>query len=111
MDLAVQVFSDDQTVRSDTVKDLKEINSQSLSTPAKEGEQLNSMMPAIKRAVDLMGADIEELSTKNETLKNQIGDYDEKRLAETKKKQLKQMDNDKSAILFMSRMPKQRKKH
>ena len=45
----MQIISDDNTVRSDTIKDLKEFNSQSLATPAKKGEQLVSMMPAIKK--------------------------------------------------------------
>ena len=47
MELAMQIISNDKTVRGDTVKDLKEFNSQSLSTKAKKGEQLVSMMPAI----------------------------------------------------------------
>ena len=46
-------------------------------------------MPAIKKAFDLMGDAIVELSTENETLKNQIGDYDEKWLEESKAKLLK----------------------
>ena len=36
------------------------------------------MMPAIKKAFHLMGDGIIELSTENEALKNQIGDYDPK---------------------------------
>ena len=44
----MQIISNDKTVRSDTVQDLKEFNSQSLSTRVKKGEQLVSMMPAIK---------------------------------------------------------------
>ena len=59
----MQSTSNDETVRSDTIQDLKEFNSQSLSTQAKKGEQLVSMMPAFKKAVDLMGDDIVELST------------------------------------------------
>ena len=49
MELAVQIISSDQTVRNDTIEDLKEFNSQSLTTQAKKGEQLVSMMPAIKK--------------------------------------------------------------
>ena len=37
MELAMQFNSNDQTVRIDTIQDLKEFNSQSLSTPAKKG--------------------------------------------------------------------------
>ena len=74
----MQIISNSKTVRNDTIQDLKEFNSQSLSTRAKKGEQLVSMMPAIKKAFDLMGDDIIDLTTENETLKNQIGNYDQK---------------------------------
>ena len=49
MELAMQLISTDQTVRDKTIEDLKDFNSQSLSTRAKKGEQLVSMMPAIKK--------------------------------------------------------------
>ena len=49
MDLAVQIISIDQTVRSDKVQDLKDFNSQSLTTQARKGEQLVSMMSAIRK--------------------------------------------------------------
>ena len=49
MELAVQIISNDKTVRSCTIQDLKEFNSQRLTTQAKNGEQLVSMMPAIKK--------------------------------------------------------------
>ena len=50
-----------------------------------------------------MGDDIVELFTENETLKNQIGEYDEKWLEESKTKLLKQIDDEKRANLIMSR--------
>ena len=106
----MQIISNDKTVRNDTIQDLKEFNSQSLSTRAKKGEQLVSMMPAIKKAFDLMGDDIVDLTTENETLKNQIGDYDQKWIEESKAKLLKQIDNEKRANLIMSRMKKQMEK-
>ena len=74
----MQIISNDKTVRSDKVQDLKEFNYQSLTTQAKKGKQLVSMMPAIEKAFDLMGDDIVELSTKNESLKNKIGFHDDK---------------------------------
>ena len=95
MELARHFISNDQTVRSNTVQDLKEFNSQSLATQARKREQLVSMMPAVKKYLDLMGDDIVELSTENETLKTQIGDYDEKRLEEFELKLLKQIDDEK----------------
>ena len=103
----MQIISNDKTVRSDIVQDLKEFNSRSLTTQAKKGEQLVSMMPAIKKAFKLMGDDIVKLSVENESLKNQIGNYDEKWLQESKPKLLKEINDEKRANLLMSRMKKQ----
>ena len=64
------------------------------------------MMPAIKKAFNLMGDDIVELKVENESLKNQIGDYDEKRLQESKTKPLKDINDAKRAKLIMSSMKK-----
>ena len=77
MELAMQIISTDKTVRSNTADDLKEFNNQSLATQAKKGEQLVSMMPAIKKAFELLGDDIVDLSTENHALKNKIGFNDE----------------------------------
>ena len=63
--------------------ELKEFNNQSLVTQAKKGEQLISMMPAIKKAFNLMGDDIIELDAENQTLKNKIGEYDKEWLEES----------------------------
>ena len=106
----MQLSSTDQTVRDNTIQDLKDFNQQSLTTQAKKGEQLVSMMPAIKKAFNLMGEDIIELSTENDALKNQIGQYDEKWLQESKEKLLKDIDDEKRTILIMSRMKKQMNK-
>ena len=107
----MQIMSNDKTVRNDTIQHLKYFNQQSLTTQAKKGEQLVSMMPAIKKAFNLMGDDIVELSIENESLKSQIGDYDEKWLQESKAKLLKDIDDEKRANLFMSRMKKQMNKN
>ena len=68
------------------------------------------MMPAIKKAFDLLGDDIVDLSTENDALKNQIGEYDEKWFQESKAKLLKEIDNEKRANLIMSKMKKQMSK-
>ena len=68
------------------------------------------MMPAIKKAFNLLGDDIVELSTENDALKNKIGSYDEKRLEESKARLLQQIDDEKRANLIMSRMKKQMQK-
>ena len=110
MDLDLQLVSTDQTVRNDTIEDLRAFNSQSLSTRAKKGEQLVSMMPAIKEAFTLMGNDIVDLSTENDALKEKIGDYDEKWLQESKEKLLKDIDDEKRGNSIMSRVKKQMNK-
>ena len=74
----MQIFLDDQTVRGHTVQGLKGFDSQPLGKQAKTGEQLVSMMPANKKASDLMGDDIVELSTENDGSKRKIVSYDEK---------------------------------
>ena len=106
----MQISSTDKTVRNNIIEDFKEINTQSLNTQAKKGEQLVAMMPAIKKAFNLLGDDIVELSTENDALKNKIGDYDEKWLEESKNKMLKEIDDEKRANLIMSRMKKQMNK-
>ena len=107
----MQIGSTNQKVRNHTIQDLKDFNQQSLSTRAKKGEQLVSMMPAIKEAFTLMGNDIVDLSTENDALKEKIGDYDEKWLEESsKEKLLKDIDDEKRANLIMSRMKKQMNK-
>ena len=110
MEVAMQLISTDQTVRDNTIEDLKDFNSQSLSTKARKGEQLVSMMPAIKKAFNLLGDDIVDLSTENDALKEKIGDYDERWLQESKENLLKDIDDKKRADLIMSRMKKQMNK-
>ena len=68
------------------------------------------MMPAIKKAFNILGDDIIELSTENDVLKNQIGEYDQKWLDESKARLLKDINDKKRANLIMSRMKKQMNK-
>ena len=110
MELAMQKISSDQTVRNDTIQDLKDFNQQSLSTQAKKSEQLTSMMPAIKKGFKVLGDDVIELSVENDALKNQIGSYDQKWLEESKANLLKDINDEKRANLIMSRMKKQMNK-
>ena len=106
----MQIISNDNSVRNDTIQDLKEFNQQSLTTQAKKGEQLVSMIPAIKKAFNLMGDGIVDLTVENDALKNQIGEYDQKWLEESKAKLLKDINDEKRANLIMSRMKKQMNK-
>ena len=65
----MEIISTDKTVRSETVQDIKDFDSQSVSTQAKKGGKLVSMMPAIKKAFNLTADDIVELSTEIDALK------------------------------------------
>ena len=47
----MKIISNDQTVRSNTVHDLKDFNNHSSSIQARKGEQLVSMMLTIKKAL------------------------------------------------------------
>ena len=60
----MEINSNDQTIRRETVQDMKEFYNQSLATQAKKGEQLVNMMPAIGKAFNSLGDDIADLSTK-----------------------------------------------
>ena len=51
----MQIICTDKTVRSDTKEDLKDFNSQTSTTQAIKGEPSVSMMPAIKKALNLFG--------------------------------------------------------
>ena len=73
----MQIISKDKTIRSDTVQGLRALNSQYLSTQAKKGEQLVTMMPADEKVFDLLSDDKVELSTENDALKNKMGGFDE----------------------------------
>ena len=69
------------------------------------------MMPANKNAFNLMGDDVVDLHTENESLKNKIGPYDEKWLEESKTKLSQHIDDEKRANLIMSGMKKQMNKN
>ena len=106
----MQIISTDKTVRNDTIQDIKDFNSRCLSTQAKKGEQLVSMMRAINKVFNLLGDDIVKLHTGNESLQNKYGSYDKKSLEESKAWLLQQIDDEKRANLILSRRKKQMKK-
>ena len=54
-----------------------------------------------------MGDDMVKFSTEKESLKNKVSSYDENGLEESKTKLLKQIDDEKRAILITYRMEKQ----
>ena len=73
-----------------------------MAKQAKKGEQLVSMMPAIKKAFDLMGNNILKLSTRNVSLKIKIASCNEIWLEESELKLFKQFIDDKTAKLILS---------
>ena len=85
---------------------LKKFNSQPLAPQARIGKQLVSLMPAIRKAFDLVADGIVDLSIENECLKNKIGSYDEKWLQESKDRLLKQIIIERTANLFTSGIKK-----
>ena len=68
----MQIISTDETVRSETVQKLKYFNFQSLTFQTKKGEQLVTMMPAIKKAFISMCDDIVELTQKTKIQRNNL---------------------------------------
>ena len=68
-------------------------------------------MSAIKKASDLLGDDTVELFFDIDASKNKIGSYNQQWLEKCKTKLLKQIDDEKIANLFMSRIKKQMEKH
>ena len=65
----MQIVSNDKTLRFKTVQDIKDFKSQSLATPAKNGEQSVSMMPVIMKAFGLMVDDILRISTEKDSFR------------------------------------------
>ena len=77
---------------------MKDSNSQSLATQAKEGEHLVFTMPATKKSFDLLGDVIVELSTENVALKDKRGSNDEKWLDKSETRLLRQIDDKKEHV-------------
>ena len=58
MELAMQIISNDKLVRSKTVEGLKDFTSQPSIIQNKRKEHLASLMPFVRKALDLMGDDM-----------------------------------------------------
>ena len=65
MNVAMQLISNDKTVKIITIHDLKDFNSQSFFTDVEKGEQLVATMPSTQKAFDFLGDAIMELSAEN----------------------------------------------
>ena len=78
---------------------------------SQKGEHLVSIMPAFKKTFNLLGDDIVELHSENESLKNKIGSYDEKWLEASKARLLQLIDDEKRVNLIKCRMKKQMNKN
>ena len=106
----MQIISTDKTVGSNTVYDVKDFNSQNLSTQVEKRRTSSFFHACYSKSFDLMGHDRVEISTENKSLKNEIDSHDEKCLDESKGRFLKHIDDEKRANKIMSRMEKQMKK-
>jgi regulator of replication initiation timing len=109
MDCAIQLVSSDDEVRKETIEAVSEFKNQSLTTQAKKGEQLQAMMPAIKKSFGMMVNEICELSAENSVLKDKIGDYDVKWLNASTKKLLIDTTEEAKKQQFLERMRRQLK--
>ena len=77
MDLAIQLATNDEIIREETIRDLKDYNSKSLLTQSKRGENLVAMLSANKKKIQyLLGDEIIELGTRNNILKNKVSECD-----------------------------------
>ena len=83
---------------------MKDFKSQSLAKQAKKGEELVFLMLSSKKSFVLMGDDLVELCTEKEVLGNKQCDNDEKWLEASKAKLLKQIDDERTAKFFRTRM-------
>ena len=110
MDLAIDLVKGDKTIRDETKQALKEFNEQSLQSQAKQGEQLTSMMPAIKKAFELSRDDNYELVVENTVLRDKIGDVNEAWLDASKKKLLANTGDDEKNKVYLERMKRQHMK-
>ena len=104
MELAMQIHCFDKTARWNAVQDLKDSYSQSLETQSKKKEQVVSLLRAIDKAFDLMGDDIVDLSTENESLKYKIVLL--RWFGKSEAKLLKQFNDEKRSKWNMSRNEK-----
>ena len=80
----MQIISNDKTVRSNTVQDFEDFNSQSLAIQVEKRRTISFSDGFQRKTFDLMADDEVRISIKNESLKNKIGSNDEKWLEESK---------------------------
>jgi predicted metalloprotease with PDZ domain len=107
MEQSFELVKTNNEVKKEIIENIKDFKKQSLATQAKKGEELVAMMPAVKKAFNIMADDIYELSTENEILKDKIGDYDENWLKESKVKLMANTTEDKKNKLILERMRNQ----
>lgn len=99
----IEFVKNQPTTKDEVVKALTAYKSADLSTQAKTGEKLIAQVKVYEEAVQIMGDNIYELNVENDTLRNIIGNVDEKKVAELCQ-QKKQNDSrvDKNKIILAS---------
>src|SRR5271156_703746 len=63
-------------------EELIELKKQNVSTQAKRAEELTANLVVYSKAIEMMGDEIFDLGIENETLREKLGDVDEKWLTE-----------------------------
>ena len=91
-------------------EELVELNKQNIATQAKKAQELTANQVVYFEAIKIMGDEVFDLGIENETLRDKIGEVDEKWLNESKNK-LKLTYNDVRKNKFiLDRMKRQMQK-
>jgi hypothetical protein len=89
---------------------LVDLNKQSLVSRAKKAEELVVNQVAYMEAMKIMADDIFDLDIENKTLRDRIGEVDEKWLHESKEKMKLSFSDERKNKLILDRMKRQMQK-
>ena len=88
-------------------EELIELKKQNVSTQAKRAEELTANSIVYTQAIKMMGDEIFDLGIENETLREKLGDVDEKWLSETKQRNKLSYNDEAKKKFILERMKKQ----
>ncbi len=89
------------------MNDLTDFNNQNLESQAAKGRQLIANQVVYSEAIKMMGDEIFELGIENETLREKIGEVDEKWLQESKERNKLIYDDTSKNQFILERMKRQ----
>ena len=87
--------------------ELIELKKQNVSTQAIRAEELTANLVVYSKAIEMMGDEIFDLGIENETLREKLGDVDEKWLSETKQRNKLSYNDEAKKKFILERMKKQ----